>query len=142
MDPVSLAVTALGAGLSAGAALIGVTVAALDAVRPPPGTANPAVGGPVYLLAAGTLGGLVLAGVVAWRLLSPLDSTYRRGALALVSAFGTVLVMQVYPLLDSLFGTPALLVAAALAALVALLLARRARRLAAAALPAAGAPAA
>jgi hypothetical protein len=132
MDPVSLAVTALGAGLSAGVALIGVTVSALDAVRPPPGTGDPATGGAVYLLAAGTLGGLILAGVVAWRLLAPLDSTYRRGGLALVSAFGTVLVMQIYPLLDSAFGTPALLAAAAVAGIVALLLSRRARRLAAA----------
>ena len=137
MDPVSLAVTALGAGLSAGAAFIGVTVAALDAVRPPPGTANPDLGASVYLLAAGTLGGLLLAGVVAWRLLSPLDSTYRRGGLALVSAFGTVLVMQVYPLLDSALGTPALLAAAAAATLAALLLSRRARRLAAAGAPSA-----
>ncbi len=132
MDPVALAVTALGAGLSAGVALIGVTVAALDAVRPPPGTTNPDLGAPVYLLAVGTLGGLVLAGVVAWRLLAPLDSTYRRGGLALVSAFGAVLVMQIYPLLDSAFGTPALLAAAGLAAGVALLLSRRARRLASA----------
>jgi hypothetical protein len=132
MDPVSLAVTALGAGLSAGVALIGVTVAALDAVRPPPGTPASATGGPVYLLAAGTLGGLVLAGVVAWRLLAPLDSTYRRGGLALVSAFATVLVMQIYPFLDSAFGTPALLGVAGLAACAALLLSRRARRLAAA----------
>jgi hypothetical protein len=131
MDPVSLAATALGAGLSAGLALVGITVAALDAVRPPPGTPNLANGAPVYLLAAGTLGGLVLAGVVAWRLLAPLDSTYRRGGLALVSAFATVLGMQVYPLLDSVFGTPALLSAAALAGLAALVLSRRARRLAA-----------
>jgi hypothetical protein len=132
VDPVSLAVTALGAGLSAGVALIGVTVAALDALRPPPGTENTATGGPVYLLAAGTLGGLVLAGVVAWRLLAPLDSTYRRGGLALVSAFATVVVMQIYPFLDSAFGTPGLLGVAGLAAFAALLLSRRARRLAAA----------
>ncbi len=101
MDPVALAATALGAGLSAGLALVGVTVAALDALRPPPGAPDAAAGAPLYLLAAGTLGGLVLAGVVAWRLLSPLDSTYRRGGLALVSAFATVLVMQVYPLLHA-----------------------------------------
>jgi hypothetical protein len=132
VDPVSLAATALGAGLSAGLALVGVTVAALDTVRPPPGTADPALGAPLYLLAAGTLGGLVLAGVVAWRLLAPLDSTYRRGGLALVSAFATVLVMQVYPPLDAAFGAPALLATAVLATAVALLLSRRARRMAAA----------
>ncbi|HUQ14670.1 MAG TPA: hypothetical protein VM094_01355 [Gemmatimonadales bacterium] len=131
MDPVALAATALGAGLSAGLALVGATVAALDAVRPPTGTAEPALGAPLYLLAAGTLGGLVLAGVVAWRLLAPLDSTYRRGGLALVSAFATVPIMQLYQPLDAAFGTPALLATAALAAAAAWVLSRRARRIAA-----------
>jgi hypothetical protein len=132
VDPVSLAATALSAGLSAGLAVVGVTVAALAAVRPPPGSAEPARSAGLYLLAAGTLGGLVLAGVVAWRLLAPIDSTYRRGGLALVSAFATVLVMQIYPPLDAAFGTPALLGTAALAGATALLLSRRARRMAAA----------
>jgi hypothetical protein len=132
VDPLSLAATAFGAGLSAGLALVGLTVAALATVRPPPGSADPALGAPLYLLAAGTLGGLVLAGTVTWRLLAPLDSTYRRGGLALVSAFATVPVMQVYQPLDAAFGTPALLTTAALATGVALLLSRRARRMAAA----------
>ena len=131
MDPVSLAATALGAGLSAGLAVVGATVAALDAMRPAPGAGDAAVGAPLYLLAAGTLGGLVLAGVVTWRLLAPLDSTYRRGGLALVSAFATVPAMLVYPPLDAVLGTPALLAAAALAAVAFLLLSRRARRMAA-----------
>jgi hypothetical protein len=131
VDPVSLAATSVGAGLSAGLALVGATVAALDAMRPPPGTAEPALGAALYLLVAGTLGGLVLAGVVAWRLLAPLDSTYRRGGLALVSAFATVPIMQLYQLLDAAFGTPALLAAAVLAAGAAWLLSRRARRIAA-----------
>jgi hypothetical protein len=133
MDPVSLVATALGAGLSAGLALIGVTLAALAAMRPQQAAADVAVGGtPLLLLAAGTLGGLVLAGVVAWRLLAPLDSTYRRGGLALVSAFATVPVMLVYPPLDAAFGPPAIAAAAALATGVSLLLSRRARRMAAA----------
>jgi hypothetical protein len=132
MDPVSLVAAALGAGLSAGLALVGATVAALSALRPPPGATEPVLGAPVYLLLGGTLGGLLLAGVVAWRLLAPLRSTYRRGGLALVAAFATVVVMQVYRPLDAAFGIPALLGAAAVAALVAWVLARRARRLAAA----------
>jgi hypothetical protein len=132
VDPVSLAATAFGAGLSAGLALVGMTVAALDAVRPPPGTAQPALGASLYLLAGGTLGGLVLAGVVAWRLLAPLDSTYRRGGLAMVSAFATVPAMLIYPALDTAFGTPALLAVAMLAAAAAVLLFRRARRIASA----------
>jgi len=131
VDPVSLAATSVGAGLSAGLALVGATVAALGAVRPPPGTAEPAHGVALYLLVAGTLGGPVLAGVVAWRLLAPLDSTYRRGGLALVSAFATVPIMLLYQPLDAVFGTPALLAAAALAAGAAWLLSRRARRIAA-----------
>jgi hypothetical protein len=132
MDPVSLVAAALGAGLSAGLALVGATVAATAALRPPAGTTEPALGAPLYLLLFGTLGGLVLAGVVAWRLLRPLQSTYRRGGLALVSAFATVVLMQIYRPLDAAFGVPALLVAAALAGVLALLLAWRARRMGAA----------
>jgi NhaP-type Na+/H+ or K+/H+ antiporter len=131
MDPVSLVAAALGAGLSAGLALVGVTVAATAALRPPAGTTEPALGAPLYLLLFGTLGGLLLAGVVAWRLLRPLQSTYRRGGLALVSAFATVVLMQIYRPLDAAFGVPALLVAALLAGAAALLLAHRARRMAA-----------
>jgi hypothetical protein len=132
MDPVSLAAVALGAGLSAGLALVGATVAAIAALRPPPGTTEPALGASLYLLLFGTLGGLVLAGVVAWRLLWPLESTYRRGGLAIVSAFATVVVMQIYRPLDAAFGIPALLLSTGIAAALAWTLARRARRMAAA----------
>jgi hypothetical protein len=131
MDPVSLVAAALGAGLSAGLALVGATVAATAALRPPAGTTEPALGAPLYILFLGTLGGLVAAGVVAWRLLRPLESTYRRGGLALVSAFATVVLMQIYRPLDAAFGVPALLAATVVAAALALLLARRARRMAA-----------
>jgi hypothetical protein len=131
MDPVSLAAVALGAGLSAGLALVGATVAAIAALRPPPGATEPELGAPLYLLLFGTLGGLVLAGVVAWRLLSPLESTYRRGGLAIVSAFATVVVMQIYRPLDAALGIPALLLSAGIAAAMAWALARRARRMAA-----------
>ena len=130
MDPVSLVAAAVGAGLSAGLALVGVTVAAIAALRPAAGAAQPDLGAPLYLLLAGTMGGLLLAGVVAWRLLAPLHSTYRRGGLALVSAFATVVVMQIYRPLDAAYGPPALLGAAALAGALAWVLARRARRLA------------
>lgn len=131
MDPVSLVALALGAGLSAGLAIVGVTVAAMSALRPPAGATEPALGAPLYLLLFGTMAGLVLAGVVAWRLLAPLQSTYRRGGLALVSAFATVVIMQIYRPLDAAFGVPALLGGAALAGALAWLLARRARRVAA-----------
>jgi hypothetical protein len=131
MDPISLATAALGAGLFTGLALVGVTLAGVDALRPAPGTGETAAGAPFYLLTAGTLGGLVLAGLVTWRLLAPLESTYRRGGFALVSAFATVPAMLVYPLLHEAFGRAALLATAALAGGAALLLTRRARHLAA-----------
>jgi hypothetical protein len=131
MDPVSLVAAALGAGLSAGLALVGATVAATSALRPPPGATEPALGAPLYILFFGTFAGLVLAGAVAWRLLRPLESTYRRGGLALVSAFATVVLMQIYRPLDAAFGIPALLAGTTLAGVLALLFARRARRMAA-----------
>jgi hypothetical protein len=130
MDPVSLVAAALGAGLSAGLALVGATVAATAALRPPAGATEPALGAPLYILLFGTLGGLLLAGVVAWRLLRPLQSTYRRGGLAMVSAFATVVLMQIYRPLDAAFGVPALLGGAVLSAGLAWLLARLARRMA------------
>ena len=131
MDPVSLVAAALGAGLSAGLALVGATVVATALLRPPAGTTEPALGAPLYILLLGTLGGLLLAGVVAWRLLRPLQSTYRRGGLAMVSAFATVVLMQIYRPLDAAFGVPALVGGAVLTAGLAWLLARRARRMAA-----------
>ena len=47
-----------------------------------------------------------------------------------MSAFATVVLMQIYRPLDAAFGVPALLVAAASPAVLALVLARRARRMA------------
>lgn len=131
MDPVSLVAAALGAGLSAGLALVGATVAATAALRPPAGSTEPSPGAALYLLVIGTLGGLLLAGVVAWRLLAPIGSTYRRGGLALVCAFATVVVMQIYRPIDAAFGQPALVAVAGVAGTLAWALARRARRLAA-----------
>jgi hypothetical protein len=122
MDPIPLVAAALGAGLSAGLALVGVTVAALAALRPPLGTTGAVSSAALSLLLFGTIGGLMLA---------PLRSTYRRGGLALVCAFATVVVMQLYRPLDAAFGVPGLLGAAALALALAVLLVRRARRMAA-----------
>ena len=52
----------------------------------------PQLGAPLYLLFFGTMAGLVLAGVVAWRLLDPILSVYRRGGLSVVSGLATVVV--------------------------------------------------
>ena len=100
MDPVcARAAAALGAGLSARTApLVGATVRGDRGCFGPPscGTTEPALGAPLYLLLFGTLGGIgprrrASPGGCS----APLQSTYRRGGLALVSAFATVVLMLV-----------------------------------------------
>jgi hypothetical protein len=109
-----------------GLAVVTATTLAIDALRPAPGVA-PDLNAPFHLLLWGTFAGIALAGVVAWRLLSPLGSAYRRGGLALVSAFATVLAMLVCIPVNQTLGHPGLggLIGLSLAASV--LLARRAR---------------
>ena len=86
------------------------------------------------LLLAGTFGGLLLAGVVTWRLLARIDSAYRRGGLALVSSFATVILMLVTMPLNQAAGRAGLLgLRGGGRGGAGLLLARRARRLGAAA---------
>jgi hypothetical protein len=53
----------------------------------PPGTMH------VTLLIVGTVGGPLLGAMITFWLLAPLMSPYRRGALAIVSAFAALLVM-------------------------------------------------
>jgi hypothetical protein len=102
------------------------TALAVDAMRPAPGGALD-LGAPFHLLLWGTFAGIALAGVVAWRLLSPLGSAYRRGGLALVSAFATVVVMLVCIPVNQTLGRPGLAALIGLSLVVSALLARRAR---------------
>ena len=132
MDPIGLAAASAGAGMAMGLAVISVTVAAVGLVRSPGAGAGPDLGVPFALLLAGTLGGLLLAGVTTWHLLARIDSAYRRGGLALVSSFATVVLMLVTMPLNQLAGRAGLLVLGGLAAGLGALLARRARRLGAA----------
>jgi hypothetical protein len=111
--------------------MVSATTLAVDAVRPAAGS-PPDVAGPFYLLLGGTLAGLALAGVVAWRLLAPLGSAYRRGGLAMVSAFATVIAMLLCIPVNQLLGHPGLGGLIALSLVASLLLARRARVAAAA----------
>jgi hypothetical protein len=102
-----------------------VTTLLVDTMRPPPG-ATPDLGGPFYLLLGGTLAGITLAGVLAWHLLAPLDSVYRRGGLALVSAFGTVIAMLLCIPVNQTLGRAGLAGLIAIALALSVLLARRA----------------
>ncbi|MGH7499949.1 MAG: hypothetical protein ACREL3_13995, partial [Gemmatimonadales bacterium] len=130
MDPIPLAVYAVGAAVAAGLAAVTATTLGVDVLRPAAGGA-PDLGLPFQLLLWGTLGGLALAGGVAWKLLSPLGSAYRRGGLALVSAFATVVAMLICIPVNQLLGRPGLAGLIGLSLLVSLLLARRARSAAA-----------
>ena len=82
----------------------------------------------LYLLFGGTLGGILAAAGAAWRLLQPIPSLYRRGGLAIVSAFATVLLMLICIPIHQMFGQAGLLVTMGLSGIAAVLLALRTRR--------------
>jgi hypothetical protein len=83
----------------------------------------------LYLLFGGTLAGVLVAAAMAWWLLAPIESPYRRGSLAMVCGFATVVLMLVCIPVHQLLGRAGLLGLAALFLLIATVLARRARRL-------------
>jgi hypothetical protein len=131
MDPIRLVLLAMGSGVAFGLAVVSATVIGVDTLRSAASSAEPALGAPLYLLFFGTLAGLLVAGVVAWRLLSPVLSTYRRGGLSIVSALATVLAMLLCIPVHQLSGRSGLAALGALALLVSFFLARGARRAAA-----------
>jgi hypothetical protein len=131
MDPIRLALRAMGAGVAFGVAVISVAVLGVDLLKRGTQSATPDLGAPLYLLFFGTLAGLVLAGVVAWRLLSPVQSIYRRGGLSVVSGLATVLPMWLCAAAHEVAGRAGLGGLAVAALVLSLLLARGARRAAA-----------
>ena len=84
----------------------------------------------LYLLFGGTVGGILAAAGAAWHLLQPVPSLYRRGGLAIVCGFATVLLMLVCIPIHQVFGQTGLLVTLGLSGIAAALLAMRTRRLA------------
>jgi hypothetical protein len=122
----------MGSGMAFGLSIVSLTVLGVDVVRPStPGPAM-AAGPAFYLLVFGTLGGLVLAGVVAWGLLPPIISTYRRGGISIVTAFATVLPMLLCMVANQLAGRAGLVGLAVLALALAIGLGTQARRVGAA----------
>ena len=92
--------TALGA-VSAGVSVIIATVIAVDLMRPTGGSnLSPAL----YLLFGGTVAGVLVAAVVAWWLLEPIQSTYRRGGLSMVAGFATAVAMLICIPIHQLLG--------------------------------------
>ena len=119
-------VAAVGASaVSLGLVVITATVLGVDALRS--GQA-PALNPALYLLFGGTLGGILAAAGMAWWLLRPIESTYRRGGLAMVSGFATVLLMLICIPVHQFLGRSGLFALMAICAVAAALLARRARR--------------
>jgi len=131
VDPIRLTMLAMGSAVAFGLAVVTATVLGVDLLRPPAtsaASAEPQLGAPLYLLFFGTIAGLVLAGVVAWRLLSPVLSLYRRGGLSIVSGLATVLAMLLCIPAHQLAGRPGLAALGVLALGLSALLARAARR--------------
>jgi hypothetical protein len=128
VDPIRLTLLAMGSGMAFGLAAVSLTVLGVDLVRPAAPPPSLATGPAFYLLVFGTVGGLILAGAVAWRLLAPILSLYRRGGLSLVTGFATVLPMLLCMLANQVAGRAGLAGLALLALGVAIALALGARR--------------
>jgi Na+/H+ antiporter NhaC len=119
-----IAAVAAGA-VSLGLVVITATVLGVDALRSgQPASLNPAL----YLLFGGTLGGILAAAGMAWWLLGPIESTYRRGGLAMVCGFATVLLMLICIPVHQFLGRSGLFALMAMSTVAAALLARHARR--------------
>jgi hypothetical protein len=120
-----IAAVAAGA-ISLGLVVITATVLGVDALRSgQPASLNPAL----YLLFGGTLGGILAAAGMAWWLLGPIVSTYRRGGLAMVCGFATVLLMLICIPVHQFLGRSGLFALMVMSTVAAALLARHARRL-------------
>ena len=125
--PFAFVVSGVGAGALIGLAIISGIVLGVDSLRS--GSQAPQLNTSFYLLVIGTLVGLFAAGFSAWRLLAPVGSVYRRGALSIVCSFATVLLMLICIPVHQLLGRPGLLGLILISSLIAALLAHRARRL-------------
>jgi hypothetical protein len=117
----------LACAVSAGLVVVTATVLLVDVLRAEGHQENLTLR--LYLLFGGTLSGIVLAAWAAWRLLDPIASAYRRGGLAMVSGFSTVLLMLICIPINQLLGRTGLVILLTMSAIGAALLGRRARRL-------------
>ena len=126
--PFAFVASGVGAGALVGLAIISGIVLGVDSLRS--GSQTPQLNASFYLLVVGTLVGILAAAFSAWRLLAPLESVYRRGALSIVCSFATVMLMLVCIPVHQLLGRIGLLGLILISGLIAALLAHRAKRLA------------
>ena len=129
VDLFALGVRALGFASAAGATAIAIVLWGVQSLVPaaPPG-ASPVAGPAFYLLVLGTPAAMALAGATCWFLLRPVESYFRRGGLAMVSAFLSFVVSLVTLPASALFGRPGLLAASLLFAVAMVLFGRSLRR--------------
>jgi hypothetical protein len=118
-----LLATALASAVAAGLMVITGTVLVVDMLRT---GGDSTLSLRFYILVAGTLAGLVLATGMAWGLLGVIGSTYRRGGLAIVCGFATVVLMLICVPINQVLGRTGLLVLLGLSAVSSGLFARRA----------------
>lgn len=122
---VGIAIRAMIFGTLLGAAVVSVAMWGARVLQASGATGNEA-GGPVFaLVVGGTFGGLGVAVAVAWSLMRPLRSPYRRGGFAILSGFLTLLAILPTVLLDRLVGPTGLLGFAAVCAVGCALLSRK-----------------
>lgn len=117
--PVRLVAYAVTCAVLLGTLVVVATVILVSAVR------DRDVPAAFALLLAGTGAGIGLAAGAAWRLLAPIGSVYRRGGLAIVSAFATIVAMLLTMPIHTFLGQRGLLALAAACAIGCLLLRRR-----------------
>ena len=118
--------TAALCAVALGLVIISATVLGVDALR---SSDNRNLNPLFYLIIAGTLAGILAAAGAAWWLLAPIQSTYRRGALAMVCGFATVLLMLVCIPMYQLLGRLGLFALLGLSLVASAVLGVRARRL-------------
>jgi len=129
-EHVGVALRAIAAAVFVGG---GATAAVLYFVRGlqvgAPAPAVPVTTGLIpNLILTGWLGGAALAALCAWLLMRPIQSSYRRGAFAMVAGFTTLVLALVTMPADALFGRAGLLAISIVGLAGGLLLARRARK--------------
>ena len=124
--PVGFVVTVVTSGACAGLAIISAVVVGVDSLRQNGSTTD--LNASFYVLVLGTLAGLLTAALATWWLLAPVGSVYRRGALSIVCAFATVLLMLICIPVHQLLGRIGLMGLVAVSGLATVVLAHRARR--------------
>jgi hypothetical protein len=105
--PLGFIAMAVLCAVSFGLLVITTTVLGVDALRTSSEAGNLDL--TFSLLVIGTLSGILLASFSTWRLLAPLESTYRRGGFSIVAGFATVVLMLICIPVNQLLGRPGLI---------------------------------